>query len=280
LTLSNCTLAGNSSPATTRNSDARPQSQGGGIYNESPGMLYIMNSTIAFNTKPGGIEGYNIFALNSIIACNKGYNAYNPVKGRNNLEDSLPAKVFGDAKANLGDNGGPTRTIPLSASGSAVGGGIRSGSIAWDSSSPAMRKPAYYSDSKWFWLDTQQPVAAGIEVVEDGTDQRGVKRKNPPSIGAFEFDAAAAGVGAGGVRESGPIRLSAPGRNLLLIRAAAPETYSIELFDSEGRTVSRKEVKLETASRTVDLGRNLAPGVYLAVVRSAKSRAAAKLVLE
>jgi hypothetical protein len=143
-----------------------------------------------------------------------------------------------------------------------------------------MRKPAYYSDSKWFWLDTQQPVAAGIEVVEDGTDQRGVKRKNPPSIGAFEFDAAAAGVGAGGVRESGPIRLSAPGRNLLLIRAAAPETYSIELFDSEGRTVSRKEVKLETASRTVDLGRNLAPGVYLAVVKSAKSRAAAKLVLE
>lgn len=281
LTLANCTVTGNSCPASTRNSDAFPRSQGGGIFNDDDGLLYITNSTIAFNTKTGGIEGYNVFALNTIIACNKGYNARNAVKGRNNLDDSLPAKVFGDAKAKPGDNGGPTRTIPLSSTGSAVGGGIRSGTIAWDTLSDAPYKPVYFSDSKWYVLDTQQPVAAGVKVLEAETDQRGIKRKDPPSIGAYEFDATAVSVKPNpDGRLDLSIRLIALGRNVLLIHAPAPETYSIDLFNSKGEAMARLNLRLEAPSRKLDLGHDFIPGVYLMTIRNAKSKVSSKVVLE
>ena len=300
VSLSNCTISGNSAPASTVANNANAYQEGGGISNRNKGIVYLANSTIAFNDQDGiRTDGGTAFAINTIISGNKGYGWKGQRRGLGNLLDtcdfcsaadsgfaitgSNSAKIFGDPKAMLGENGGPTQTIPLSSACLAVGRGLRAGPISWDTLSDTLFKPVYFSDSKWYQVDARQPVPAGVKVAELELDQRGIKRGDPPSIGAYEYNGPAVGVHpsyhGSNDGSAGLISLRALGKNILLIEAPAPENYSFGVFTIKGEAVMKLKLEMKRPSRKLVLPKDLLPGEYLVNINNPKLSRSIHLVI-
>lgn len=160
VTITNSTLSGNSSKG------------GGGIFNF--GTMTITNSTLSGNSTIGVVGGINNIGTltlnNSLVTSSVNGNCSGTFTSNGaayNLSDdnTCGANVTQVTAAqlnlgSLGSNGGPTQTIPLLA-----------GSIAIGQGQPAICTLA-------------QPNGAG------GLDQRGVTRKSPCDIGAYEIPSA------------------------------------------------------------------------------------------
>jgi CSLREA domain-containing protein len=125
--------------------------QGGGLYQGAGDMLTVQNTIVALNRAGAALSGPDCFPATA------GF----PSQGHNLIGDPSGCSGFTAAGdliggplqlAKLADNGGPTKTVAL-----------QSGSRAIKAGDPAALPP---------------------QVVR--FDQRGVKRKSPPDIGAYE----------------------------------------------------------------------------------------------
>ena len=165
LTISNSTISGNSAVGPGGNSDS-----GGGIIT-NVGIVTLTNTTITGNTADfgGGVWNLNsgtVHSGNTIIALNTaptgpnldgvfvsdGHNLIGTASGGSGFTNGVNGDQVGVASPNLGslgDNGGPTSTVPLLAGSPAINAGD----------------------------DTRAP----------SFDQRGYLRAGLSDIGAFEF---------------------------------------------------------------------------------------------
>jgi hypothetical protein len=107
----------------------------GGIVNLS-GTLVISNSTIAGNAGGIYVNSGTLSLQNSIVGSNSGGNCFNPVSSNGyNLSSDNTCSFSGPGDMNntdpklgaLGNNGGPTQTIPLLAGSPAIDAGNPSG---------------------------------------------------------------------------------------------------------------------------------------------------------
>jgi hypothetical protein len=301
VSISNCTISGNSAPASTVSNDAHAEEGGGGIFNRKKGLVYLANSTIAFNGQEGiGTQDGITYAINTIVTGNK-HDSWNgqrnglrimldscrycsPSESESIVIGSGSEKIFGDAKAMLGEYGGLTPTIPVSSGGLAVGRGLRTGSIAWDTLSDTLFKPVYFQGSNWFRLDTRQPVPAGVKVMEFDSDQRGIKRNDPPCIGAYEYSGPATGIlraeNDNNGLDVGLMLLRSLGDKVLLINAPVSGFYSIEIFTLKGEAVMNLKVKMERVSQIRVLPKNFPSGRYYAKVNNLRLTRSTPLVIE
>lgn len=124
---------------------------GGGIYNASG--LQVKNSILANNT--GSVQGPDFYHQGSGVVFDLGYNivesSYGFTWSATGDITGDQSNLFGSGKATqtLGNNGGPTQTLAIESGSVAIGSGSYDATIT--------------------------------------TDQRGISRNNPPTIGAVEF---------------------------------------------------------------------------------------------
>ncbi len=220
----NTTVSGNSAYGSSKLRDVKANVSGGGAYLK--GTAYVTNCTFFNNEVTGGENFFsdgpelyyfsNGFLSNNIIAKSKLYyasisgsqflnginNFSNDSLGRLRISDTSVVSVgfsdydlFGQDSVKLDDNGGPTQTISLSQEALANGQGCRTGFYSIDtvisnsinSIDATVYMPVYFNGENWISGQTSNPVNPDISIEEITSDQRGMTRKDPPSVGAFEF---------------------------------------------------------------------------------------------
>jgi hypothetical protein len=189
-TLTNCTIANNSAGFSSRQGET---TFGGGGLAVGSGTLSMTNCTVAFNqsTDTQAVSGQNGGGgiLNFFNLCT--INLLNTLVASNTASNSIGPDISGNAKANFsliqnisgwtpvggsgnnvtGLNPGLATTQPANNGGTNLDGqGLPLFTIALSTGSPAIQKGRL----------------AGAPT----TDERGVARKNPPDIGAYEVAAA------------------------------------------------------------------------------------------
>lgn len=135
-TIANSTISGNSA------------ARGGGIWNETGGILTLTNSTIAFNQTDSAAQGFagglvnfgEATAQNTLFSDNSGGDCFGPLnsQGGNLDQDGSCQLRGGDLSATdpdlapLGDNDGPTQTHALGVGSPAIDGGLEASCPASD----------------------------------------------------------------------------------------------------------------------------------------------------
>jgi hypothetical protein len=210
MTIINCTIAGNSCFSSASSSMyfySYANSYGGGVYNES-GTLAIVNSTVNGNTcnasssaSPGYLasaatHGDEVYSsekssviLNSIL-----YNVQGTCSGSGSAKrypDSIGRMIKVVSVDNvLANNGGPTQTIAVDSASPAFETGFRTATYLKDTvilgKQDTILKVAYFDSSNWHTIEDDSIIPAGTNILQITNDQRGVLRRNPPCIGAFE----------------------------------------------------------------------------------------------
>jgi hypothetical protein len=177
-----CTIAGNTSSVS---GGTTPVSGGGGIFQW--GDMDILNTIVVGNANTasgtandiqrdsGSLRAY----YNVVGTLKDGIGTSQKFWDASNLSGKTSLEVFGSAKPRSADNGGPSQTLAITSNSVAAGNGSRVGSYL---ENEVPRYNAFWNGTTWLSSSTGSTVAG---VTEISTDQRGVDRDLPPSVGAF-----------------------------------------------------------------------------------------------
>jgi hypothetical protein len=289
--LINCTICNNTSLASCPYSHCSAFCDGGGVYNDDYGLCFLTYCTVAGNT-PGGVGtdySASVCLLNNLVVKNSRYDIsnsdtyYDNFYGEFNMATVIPDSGIAafdrklTLKAILGKDsitaiGGPVPFIPLYKNAAAIGSGIRCGYYLFDTVLVGpqngfvltARKPVCFREDSWLDLLTNFPAPAGVSVVEITADQRGVRRANPPCLGAFEYDSSVQSIMR--VLPKTPDArvkfLSLRGDRLTLTSAAAARV-ELTLFDARGRMAIRFASNIRKGFQEVGLPCQVVKGVYI-----------------
>lgn len=298
LNLLNSTVHGNRS-AGHHGNPFTGSSRAGGLYNNS--YAGIAFTTIADNTvfvegggtnSSWGPQSQEIYNRDSIAIANSIVfgSLSDSVDNQGNvmgvyLQRGLPAnsvgslagnqfELFGNAKANLRDNGGPTLTLAIDSESIARGAGILLGVCETNkkikeyfSLTPA---PVYFDGAAWRTLEKDSLVAsAGVSPIL--TDQRGFARPSPPGRGAYEFGALASALPKA-TRMGGSLRYLGMQGNRVEIHLPARDAYQVSLFDAQGRALFNRGFVLEAGNQSLVLTGKPAGATCILRISGGKSR--------
>jgi hypothetical protein len=194
LSLDHCTIINNTCSAQASGSYGK-NANGGGVYDyDSPATF--ANCIMVSNAVENGASSswMDVYSPTSASTSGKALNCIiDTTSGINTiacLAKQPLSQIFGTASPTLASSGGPTQTIPIPAASIAEGAGVKTGLFYRDTTiggkSDSVPKIAYFSSGTWLALEPNTSVPSGKNIAIIQTDQRGLSRLQPVSIGAFQ----------------------------------------------------------------------------------------------